>query len=171
MKPSRTLHPGIYSRTFPCARLRARSLTEKQRYLLINYYLAELLLRDNQSQRKTVLERAQETYEKYLSLLDTYEILSASDKKLYERYLNDRKAFSTASTTDIAARRDTKIRRFRQEKELKEKLDVRNLHCHQLVDHASNNTHSTSPTTQPPCKKTTPLSDTSISPTSTSARI
>ena len=105
--------------------MQATSLIGKQRYLLINYYLAELILRDNQTSRKSVLEHAQESYEKYLNALDTYEILSASDRKLYELYLNDRKSFSTASTTDVAARRDTKIRRFRQEKELKEKLDVR----------------------------------------------
>lgn len=95
-----------------------------RRYLLINYYLAELILHDTRSVRKTVLNRVRDSYEKYLNLLDTYDVLSASNRKLYERYLDNREAFSIASTTDFAARRDAKIQRFRQEKEMKGKLEV-----------------------------------------------
>ncbi len=107
------------------ARVKQSRTNKLNRYLLINYYLAELILRDSKTERKTVLERAQQSYERFLSLLDTYEILSASDRKLYERYLDNRKAFSLTSSTDVTVRRDTKIRRFRQEKELKDKIDVR----------------------------------------------
>lgn len=111
-----------------CVRYVENQRTDRMhRFLLISYYLAELILRDNKSDRKIVLNGAQKSYEKYLNLLDTYELLSASDRKLYERYLDNSKAFSTASTTDVAARRDTKIKRFRQEKELKGKLEARNL--------------------------------------------
>ena len=54
-------------------------------------------------------------------------MLSARDRKLYERFLEGRDDFSLISTTDPAARRDTKIARYRQENELKLKLEVRSL--------------------------------------------
>ena len=71
-----------------------------------------------------VLRRAQKAYERYLSLLDNYNMLNAKDRRLYERYLDDRDDFSLISTTDAAARRDTKIARYKQENELKLKLEV-----------------------------------------------
>ncbi|KAH0566326.1 hypothetical protein GP486_000262 [Trichoglossum hirsutum] len=92
-------------------------------YMLINYYLAELITRDNTSDRKGILRQAREAYEKYLRLLESYDILSSSDAKLFERYLDDRDSFSTASTTDATLRRDTKIARFKEEKEMKRKLE------------------------------------------------
>ncbi|KAL6719400.1 Type 2A phosphatase-associated protein 42 [Lecanora helva] len=92
-------------------------------FLLINYYLADLRLRDNVSSRKIVLRQAQEAYERYLSLLDVYHMLSKSDRKLHERYIENRDEFSLISSTDPGARRDTKIARFKQEKELKLKLE------------------------------------------------
>jgi hypothetical protein len=58
-------------------------------------------------------------------LLDSYDILNASDVKLFETYTEDKANFSTANTRDAAARRDAKIARFREEKELKRKLEVR----------------------------------------------
>ena len=74
-----------------------------------------------------VLRQAQEAYERYLSLLDTYVVLSTSDRKLYERYVENRDEFSLIPSNDPAARRDTKISRFKQEKELKLKLEVRSI--------------------------------------------
>ena len=71
-----------------------------------------------------MLRRAQEVYERFLSLLDTYLILSASDLKLYERYKVNRDDFSLISSGDPGARRDTKIARFKQDNELKLKLEV-----------------------------------------------
>lgn len=71
-----------------------------------------------------VLRKAQEAYERYLSLLDTYDILSKNDRKLYERYIENRDEFSLISSNDPGARRDTKIARFKQENELKLKLQV-----------------------------------------------
>lgn len=55
--------------------------------------------------------------------LDAYDILSLGDSKLLEQYREAPNTFSTASTTDAAARRETKISRFRMEKELKQKLE------------------------------------------------
>ncbi len=54
-------------------------------------------------------------------------MLSAKDRKLHERFLEGRDDFSLISTTDAAARRDTKIARYKQENELKLKLEVRPL--------------------------------------------
>ena len=96
------------------------------RYLLIEYYLAELILNDSVSSRRAVLQRAQGAYERYLTFLDTYRMLSKSDRRLYERYIEDRDQFSLVSSNDPSARRDTKIARYKQEKELKLKLEV----CH-----------------------------------------
>jgi immunoglobulin-binding protein 1 len=103
---------------------KALLLTSGKRYMVTNYYLAELITRDNTSDRMSVLRQAREAYEKYLHLLESYDILSNSDIKLFERYRDDRDSFSTASTTDAAARRETKIARFKEEKEMKQKLEV-----------------------------------------------
>jgi hypothetical protein len=85
-------------------------------------------LKNNSDDRKAVLARARESYERFLERLDDYNILSKSDKKLYSTYLEGRDAFSVASSSDAAARRSTKIARFREEKELKKKLQVRYVH-------------------------------------------
>jgi len=72
-----------------------------------------------------VLEKVQGLYESYLERLDAYGILSSKDRKLYERFLEDRGAFSLASPTDAAARRQVKVARYQDEKALKQKLEVR----------------------------------------------
>lgn len=94
------------------------------RYLLIDYYKADLLLKDSVSDRKNVLRRAQEAYERYLHLLDAYSMLSKGDRELFERYLESRDEFTLMSSNDFAMRRNTKIARFKQENELKLKLEV-----------------------------------------------
>lgn len=93
-------------------------------YLSIQYYLAELTLRDSITDRRTVLKRAQDSYENFLSLLDAYKILSKSDQKLQEQYLNNRDEFSLLSGRDVTSRRATKIARYKQEKQLKAKLEL-----------------------------------------------
>lgn len=96
-------------------------------YLSIDYYLAELILNDyvSLSDRPWVLRRTQEAYERFLALLDTYSMLSKSERKLYERYLDDRDEFSLLSSSDPSSRRDTKVARFKQELQLKSRLEVR----------------------------------------------
>jgi immunoglobulin-binding protein 1 len=91
---------------------------------LINYRLAELIQRLSQKDRKNVLARAREAYERYLALLDHYDIFSSSDKKLYQQYVEAPTKFSTISSTDPGVRRGAKIANFKQEKELKKKLEV-----------------------------------------------
>ena len=60
-----------------------------------------------------------------MALLDNYIMLSKSDKKLLEKYLANRDEFSLMPLSDPTARRDTKIARLKQEKELELKLEVR----------------------------------------------
>jgi hypothetical protein len=98
------------------------------RYLAINHHLAELIERlstPDISLRKANILLARKYYESFLKQLDGYDILSASDSKLLDGYSEDKANFSTANTRDAAARRDAKIARFREEKELKRKLEVR----------------------------------------------
>ena len=92
-------------------------------YLLLNYRIAELVLRINRRDRKAGLQRAQSSYERYLRQLDNYDMLSKGDANLLEQYQESPTTFSTASTSDAASRRDTKIRRFKEEKALKQKLE------------------------------------------------
>lgn len=94
----------------------------------INYHLAELIQKvftPEISARKDHLLQARARYELFLKLLDSYDMLSKGDAKLFESYNEDKQNFSTVSTKDAAARRDVKIARFREEKELKRKLEVR----------------------------------------------
>lgn len=76
------------------------------------------------SSRKGVLQRAREAYERFLALIDVYGMLSRGDKQLQERYLENRDDFSLMPMSDMTARRDTKIARLKQEKELELKLEV-----------------------------------------------
>lgn len=91
-------------------------------YLLLNYRLAELCMRVSGSDRKSTLLRAQQSYERYLRLLDSYDMLPKSDAQLLEQFQESPSSFSTAPSADPAARRDAKIRRFKEEKSLKQKL-------------------------------------------------
>jgi hypothetical protein len=103
------------------------------RYMAINYHMAELIQKifnTDISFRKQNLLRARGHYERFLKLLDSYDVLGKADAKLFEAYTEDKGNFSTANTRDPAARRDAKISRFREEKELKRKLEVR---CHANV--------------------------------------
>ena len=93
----------------------------------INYHLAELVQKifsTDVSIRKQNLLRARGHYERFLKLLDSYDLLGKANAKLFEAYTEDKSNFSTANTRDAAARRDAKISRFREEKELKRKLEV-----------------------------------------------
>ena len=86
-----------------------------------------------------MLQRAREAYERYLGLLDNYGMLSKHDKQLYEQYLENRDDFTLMSTSDPKSRRDTKIVRLKQEKELELKLEVSlqysTLECDPISDH------------------------------------
>ncbi|CZS96250.1 related to TAP42, component of the Tor signaling pathway [Rhynchosporium agropyri] len=92
-------------------------------YLLINYRLAELILRISSKDRKITLLKARAAFEKYLSLLDHYEILDTAQKKLYRDYCEYPTTFSTINNADPNLRRGAKIANFKLETELKSKLE------------------------------------------------
>lgn len=94
------------------------------RYMTLEYHLAELMQRAHGSDRESVLRRAAEQYEKFLMRLDEYGLLSGGDKKLWEQYMASPSSFTLAPANDAAARREVKVTRFREEKELKQKLEV-----------------------------------------------
>lgn len=95
------------------------------RYLTVDYFLADLLQRSYSSDRETLLRRAIAQYERYLARLDDYDLLSPSDKKLYVQFEANPAKFSLTPTNDAAIRREVKVNRLREEKELKQKLEVR----------------------------------------------
>lgn len=92
-------------------------------FLLIDHFLGELIKSDSITTRKTVLQQAQAAYERYLKQLDRYDMLAKADSNLYQRYLTEREDFSLLSNSDPTARRNTKITRYKQEQELKLKLE------------------------------------------------
>lgn len=92
--------------------------------MTLEYYLAELTQRAPGSDREAVLKNTLDLYEKFLTRLDEYELLSKEEKKLLEQYMANPSSFTLAPMNDAAARRETKVRRFREEKELKQKLEV-----------------------------------------------
>ncbi|OJJ50926.1 hypothetical protein ASPZODRAFT_148310 [Penicilliopsis zonata CBS 506.65] len=92
-------------------------------YFTVEYLLAELLQKSYSADREALLRRAQQQYERYLARLDEYRLLSDGDKKLYERYVENSASFSLAPLADAAVRREVKVARFREEKELKQKLE------------------------------------------------
>ena len=74
--------------------------------------------------RKSYLQRALQSYNQFLRLLDTYDILSKSEAAHFEQFKTDPKNFSTAPINDATKGREVKITRFKAEKELKQKLQV-----------------------------------------------
>ncbi|KAK2792725.1 hypothetical protein FQN52_002787 [Onygenales sp. PD_12] len=92
-------------------------------YLTVDYILADLLQRSYTADRIQSLRRSRDEFEKYLESLDGYGLLSPADTKLYVRYRDNPASFSLAPLNDAATRRDVKVSRFREEKELKQKLE------------------------------------------------
>jgi len=101
-------------------------------YLLLDYYLADLTLKRTSeiSARKGILDEARTFYERFLGSLDSYDILSKDDTALWEQYRESRDTFSIVMASDAAVRRDKKITRFKVERDLKRKLEVRVVHFH-----------------------------------------
>ena len=95
--------------------------------MAINLHLAELVQKINTTDisiRKENLLRARGHYERFLKLLDSYDMLDKPNARLFEAYAEDKDHFSIVSSKDAVARRDAKISRFKEEKELKRKLEV-----------------------------------------------
>jgi len=95
-------------------------------YLLVSYRMAELLQKITTSspqERKSALDVAEEAYSRFLHLIDNYSLFSESDRKLFERYVDEPANFSTITSSDPAVRRNAKIANFKAEKEMKQKLE------------------------------------------------
>jgi immunoglobulin-binding protein 1 len=86
--------------------------------------LAELLLNSYGSDRSKMLQTVLQLFETFLSRLDNYRILSVENRKLYERFLENRSSFQLASSTNFEERRKLKVARYQQEKSLKAKFEV-----------------------------------------------
>lgn len=56
--------------------------------------------------------------------MDHYRLLMPADRRLYERYLEERLSFRVISSNNPEEKRKIKIRRFQEEKALKQKLEV-----------------------------------------------
>ncbi|KAF3401370.1 hypothetical protein DPV78_005213 [Talaromyces pinophilus] len=97
--------------------------TANLQFLTVDYLLAEVVQRTSSTDREPVLRRALGEYEKFLTRLDDYRLLSDRDRKLFEQYTENPARFSLASKNDAANRREVKVARFREEKELKQKLE------------------------------------------------
>ncbi|EED23278.1 TOR signaling pathway regulator (TapA), putative [Talaromyces stipitatus ATCC 10500] len=97
--------------------------TANLQFLTVDHLLAEVVQRASSTDREAVLRRALGEYEKFLTRLDDYGLLSDRDKKLFEQYTENPARFSLALKNDAANRREVKVGRFREEKELKQKLE------------------------------------------------
>ncbi|KAI9725213.1 MAG: hypothetical protein M1828_003394 [Chrysothrix sp. TS-e1954] len=94
------------------------------RFLLIHFFIAELVQRNNVTNRKLSLLHARSEYESFLKLLDDYDAFLSDDLRKYQRYQEEPSVFSTLSTNEAAARRQEKITNFKEEKALKAKLQT-----------------------------------------------
>ena len=92
--------------------------------MLIDFYLGDLYMKQNGDNRLRILESSRRSYRLYLTLCDAYELLSAPEKKLFEATVDPSPSPFFASTVDAAARREAKIAKYKQEKEMKTKIEV-----------------------------------------------
>ncbi|KAF3917724.1 hypothetical protein ABW20_dc0100776 [Dactylellina cionopaga] len=105
--------------------------TNELKYMLVDAHHGDLLLKQHdRTTRLSTLQAARRAYRSFLSLCDSYHLLGAYEKKAYQASDSlDPGAFSDMHV-DAAARRNTKIERYKQEKELKAKLE----HLSQMKD-------------------------------------
>lgn len=86
-------------------------------------YRADVLMKQHGAGRLKTLEVARSSYRSFLSLCESYGLLGDFERKAFLRSADPSpNAFNFHS--DAAARRDSKIARYKQEKELKAKLEV-----------------------------------------------
>lgn len=71
-----------------------------------------------------MLQNVLQLFGDFLSRLENYDILSVENRKLYERFMEDRLSFQLASSANAEERRKVKVARFQEEKSLKAKLEV-----------------------------------------------
>lgn len=100
--------------------------TNNIQYLGIDYLLAELRMKAyNPTNRKTQLDESSQLFEHFLTRMHEYSLLTSSDKKLLEAYKDDRRNFRiVGDNAGMEAKRNTKIKRFQEEKALKSRLKL-----------------------------------------------
>ncbi|KAF3767854.1 hypothetical protein M406DRAFT_41054 [Cryphonectria parasitica EP155] len=94
-------------------------------YLLVHFHLAELIQKihtTSPKERCQVVDQTRSCYERFLLALDSYSILEPQYAKMLETYTEDPVSFSTISSSDPAARRNSKIANYKAEQALKQKL-------------------------------------------------
>ncbi|KAF3909429.1 hypothetical protein AA313_de0202193 [Arthrobotrys entomopaga] len=98
--------------------------TSELRYFLADTQRGDLLLKQHdRATRLSILHTARDAYRSFLSLCDSYGLLGSYEKRAYQ--LSDKISPTIFSDmhSDAAARRNSKIERYKQEKELKSKLE------------------------------------------------
>jgi immunoglobulin-binding protein 1 len=88
----------------------------------VTFDVAELTMRLNSPDRKTVLLRSMALYKEFITLCDAYDLVSPAEKSAAEN-AGIRKPISLLPS-DPGARRTAKIAQFKEEKELKQKIEV-----------------------------------------------
>ncbi|KAH8980372.1 TAP42-like protein [Lactarius hatsudake] len=94
-------------------------------YLFVPYVLAEIESRARTTERDDRLARlgeAEEGFTKFVSNVELYEIASESERELYAK--------NASSIADPARRRETKIKQYQAEKEIRARIEVKFLHPH-----------------------------------------
>ncbi|KAH9023882.1 TAP42-like protein [Lactarius hengduanensis] len=88
-------------------------------YLFVPYVLAEIESRARTTERDdrlALLREAEEGFTKFVSDVELYEIASESERELYAK--------NASSIADPARRRETKIKQYRAEKEIRARIEA-----------------------------------------------
>ncbi|CCJ29487.1 unnamed protein product [Pneumocystis jirovecii] len=97
--------------------------TSEIKFLLIDYYIAELLDKNVTSNRSSAIMKSKNLFISFLILCDNYALLTNSDKTLFD-HLNSTEMNNEnyiIRESDIS-RREGKIQRYKREKELNENI-------------------------------------------------
>ncbi|KAG5437473.1 hypothetical protein PCANB_000901 [Pneumocystis canis] len=116
--------------------------TSEIKFLLIDYYIAELLDKNATSNRSSTIISSKNLFISFLTLCENYGLLTDSDKKLFNR-LNSTEINieSHMDKNSYASQRKEKIQRYKKEKELNKNIsnflenpsrDENNLRKHSL---------------------------------------
>lgn len=100
--------------------------TSNIQFLAIPYTQAELGMRAySMSNRRGQLQQASSQLEDFLNSMNDYDLLNAADKKLFDSYKESRVNFRiVGDNAGMEAKRNTKIKRFQEERQLKSQLKV-----------------------------------------------
>ncbi|RPA90241.1 TAP42-like protein [Choiromyces venosus 120613-1] len=101
------------------------------RYMLVDYHLANLTSKQQSPDRASVLKLSKSRYMKFLNLCDAYDLLSNSDRSVFQP-VDTGAPKAPSPPIDAATRRNEKIAKFKLEKELKAKIDALSQNPHLL---------------------------------------